>query len=44
MSDLLTVADVAPILRVDDPTVRRWVKVDALGAVVLPHTTKRQAY
>lgn len=26
MSDLLTVSEVARILRVDDTTVRRWVK------------------
>jgi excisionase family DNA binding protein len=44
MSDLLTVAEVANILRVDDTTVRRWVKQGALDAVVLPHVRERQAY
>jgi len=44
MSELLTVSEVARILRVDDTTVRRWAKQGALGVVVLPHTNKRQAY
>jgi len=44
MSDLLTVSEVAAILRVDDTTVRRWVKQGALEAVVLPHLNQRQAY
>jgi excisionase family DNA binding protein len=44
MNDLLTVSEVAQILRVDDTTVRRWVKLGALEAVVLPHVNKRQAY
>ncbi len=44
MSDLLTVSEVAAILRVDDTTVRRWVKQGALEAVVLPHVNTRQAY
>ena len=44
MRELLTVAEVAQILRVDDTTVRRWVKQGALEAVVLPHVNKRQAY
>ncbi|MBV9616881.1 MAG: helix-turn-helix domain-containing protein [Ktedonobacteraceae bacterium] len=43
-SDLLTVSEVARILRVDDTTVRRWVKQGALEAVVLPHVNERQAY
>jgi excisionase family DNA binding protein len=43
-SDLLTVSEVARILRVDDTTVRRWVKQGALEAVVLPHVRLRQAY
>ena len=43
-SDLLTVSEVARILRVDDTTVRRWVKQGALEAVVLPHVNARQAY
>ncbi len=44
MSDLLTVAEVARILRVDGTTVRRWVKQGVLEAVVLPHVNTRQAY
>jgi excisionase family DNA binding protein len=44
VSDLLTVSEVARILRVDDTTVRRWVKQGALEAVVLPHLNARQAY
>ncbi|TMC17253.1 MAG: helix-turn-helix domain-containing protein [Chloroflexi bacterium] len=44
MSDLLTVSEVARILRVDDTTVRRWVKQGVLEAVVLPHVNLRQAY
>lgn len=43
-SDLLTVAEVARILRVDGTTVRRWVKQGVLEAVVLPHVNSRQAY
>jgi excisionase family DNA binding protein len=44
MNDLLTVSEVAQILRVDETTVRRWVKIGALESVVLPHVNKRQAY
>lgn len=44
MSELLTVSEVADILRVDDTTVRRWVKQGALEAVILPHVNQRQAY
>ncbi|BCL78135.1 helix-turn-helix domain-containing protein [Ktedonobacteria bacterium brp13] len=44
MSDLLTVSEVAQILRVDDTTVRRWVKQGALEAIILPHVNERQAY
>jgi excisionase family DNA binding protein len=44
VSDLLTVGEVAQILRVDTTTVRRWVNQGALEAVVLPHMNKRQAY
>ena len=44
MNDLLTVSEVADILRVDDTTVRRWVKQGVLEAVVLPHVNERQAY
>ena len=44
MNDLLTIAEVASILRVDDTTVRRWVKLGVLDAVILPHVNTRQAY
>jgi excisionase family DNA binding protein len=44
MADLLTVSEVAEILRVDDTTVRRWVKQGAMEAIVLPHVNERQAY
>ncbi len=44
MSDLLTVTEVAELLRVDQTTVRRWIKREALEAVSLPHVGKRQAY
>jgi excisionase family DNA binding protein len=43
-SNLLTVAEVATILRVDATTVRRWVKCGVLPAVALPHARKRQSY
>lgn len=43
-SDLLTVHEVAQILRCDDTTVRRWIKNGVLSAVSLPHQGKRQAY
>ncbi len=42
--ELLTVREVAQKLRVDDTTVRRWVKQGILEAVVLPHIRTRQAY
>ncbi len=42
--ELLTVREVARRLRVDDTTVRRWVKNGLLEAVTLPHRGKRQAY
>ena len=41
---LLTVREVARRLRVDDTTVRRWIKSGALEAITLPHKGKRQAY
>lgn len=42
--DLLTVGETARILRVDDTTVRRWVKQGALEAVILPHVNARAQY
>jgi excisionase family DNA binding protein len=44
MDELLTVREVARRLRVDDTTVRRWIKSGALEAITLPHRAKRQAY
>lgn len=43
-NDLLTVSEVADILRVEATTVRRWVKQETLEAVRLPHANSRQAY
>lgn len=43
-NDLLTVSEVAEMLRVDDTTVRRWIKQGALEAITLPHVNQRQAY
>ena len=44
LDELLTVHEVAKRLRVDDTTVRRWIKSGALEAITLPHRGKRQAY
>ncbi len=41
---LLTVHEVAQQLRVDDTTVRRWIKNGVLNAIPLPHMNKRRAY
>ena len=41
---LLTVREVARRLRVDDTTVRRWIKSGSLQAITLPHKGRRQAY
>jgi excisionase family DNA binding protein len=43
-AELLTVREVAKRLRVDDTTVRRWIKNGVLEAVTLPHRGKRQSY
>lgn len=42
--ELWTVHEVAQRLRVDDTTVRRWIKDGALEAITLPHNGKRIAY
>jgi excisionase family DNA binding protein len=42
--ELLTVREVARQLRVDDTTVRRWIKNGVLEAITLPHRGVRQAY
>lgn len=44
LDELLTVREVAHRLRVDDTTVRRWIKSGALEAITLPHKGKRSAY
>ena len=44
LEKLLTVREVSSHLRVDDTTVRRWIKSGSLEAVTLPHRGKRQAY
>jgi len=44
MNELLTVLEVADILRVDSATVRRWVKQGILEAVALPHMHRRLIY
>ena len=43
-SNLLTVTEVAQVLRVDDTTVRRWIKNSTMKAITLPHVGKRNAY
>ena len=43
-ADLLTVGEVERQLRVDDTTVRRWIKSGVLDAISLPHSGLRQAY
>lgn len=42
--ELLTVREIAQALRVDDTTVRRWIKNGVLEAVELPHAGNRCAY
>jgi len=44
MTELFTVHEMAEALRVDDTTVRRWIKSGALEAVRLPRTSKRESY
>jgi excisionase family DNA binding protein len=41
---LLTVGEVARLLRVNETTVRRWIKSGSLEAITLPHPGKRQSY
>jgi len=42
--ELLTVQEVAARLRVNEATVRRWIKNGSLAAVKLPHRGKREIY
>ena len=44
VSELLTVREVAQRLRVDDSTVRRWIRDGVLETIVLPHRGKYQSY
>jgi len=44
MNDLLTVQEVADLLRVDPTAIRRWIIAGILPAVCLPHRAKRQTY
>jgi len=41
---LYTVREVAKVLRVNDSTVRRWIKGGQLPAITLPHSANREAY
>lgn len=41
---LLTITEVARRLRVDSTTVRRWITLGVLDAVILPHQGKRLSY
>ena len=41
---LLTVQEVAQRLRVNEATVRHWIKIGALEAIKLPHLGKREIY
>ncbi len=41
---LLTVQEVAKCLRVNEATVRHWIKIGALEAIELPHIGKREVY
>jgi|SwirhirootsSR3_FD_contig_21_41313861_length_250_multi_3_in_0_out_0_1 excisionase family DNA binding protein len=43
-NELLTVSEVAEMLRVDGTTVRRWLKIGALEAISLPRVGTRRAY
>jgi excisionase family DNA binding protein len=44
MEELLTVQEVASRLRVNEATVRRWIKNGSLEAIKLPHRGKREIY
>lgn len=42
--ELFTVQEVAMYLRVNEATVRRWIKNGTLEAVMLPHRGKREVF
>lgn len=41
---LLTVREVAKLLRIDDSTLRRHIKDGTVAAITLPHRGNRRAY
>lgn len=41
---LFTIREVARRLRVEDTTVRRWIKNGSLEAITLPHRGKREQH
>jgi excisionase family DNA binding protein len=43
-AELLTIQEVASLLRVDEATVRRWIKQGILAAITLPHAGKRELH
>lgn len=43
-NDLMTVHEFAQQVRVDDTSVRRWIKHGILPAISLPHRNSRTAY
>ena len=44
LAELLTVKEVASLLRVDEATVRRWIKNGILEAITLPHAGTREQH
>lgn len=43
-NELLTVNEVAEVLRCDATTVRRWIEQGTLEALALPHLNERKIY
>jgi excisionase family DNA binding protein len=41
---LLTVSEIAEVLRVDATTIRRWIKRGNMDALELPHRGNRRVY
>jgi excisionase family DNA binding protein len=42
--ELFTVAEAATLLNVHQGTVRRWIGMGVLDAIILPHKNERQSY
>lgn len=42
--EFLTVQEVAVRLRVNEATVRRWIKAGVVEAITLPHSGTREVY